>query len=325
MVIFSQDIIHDEDIEVHKRPVCRRMDPAQPGQPLPCRFWCNKKGGVTGDLALRYIKGCVEPALPDLSPENPAILLMDGHGSHFTLELLEHCRAVGLHILLRPPHTTHVLQGEDVVHFGVFKPLYHQAKLMALAAAVLRGKYQLTAGDLLACARGPWEEAFSQHHCLRAWAKTGLVPFTRSVFWDLLENEQQRAKVASAQGIDPSRMEIGGMVGIMFPEVCPNPAGEAGPQPLGDGEQQEGQQRKKRRPALNSSAFWHMPKGVTGDEAYNMIRECTEAKQAKVKATLDKQAERLADKENKKRSDNELGAGVWADLCVPLGTISSIL
>ena len=67
-----------------------------------------------------------------------------------------------------------------------------------------------------------------------------------------------------------------------------------------------------------------MPKGVTGDEAYQMIRECTEAKQAKVKATLDKQAERLADKENKKRSDNELGAGVWADLCTLEREVASL-
>ena len=66
--------------------------------------------------------------------------------------------------------------------------------------------------------------------------------------------------------MDPSRMEVSGMVGIMFPQVCPNPAGEEDPQPRADGVQEEAQ-HKKRRPALNSSAVWHMPKGVTGDDA----------------------------------------------------------
>ena len=112
--------------------------------------------------------------------------------------------------------------------------------------------------------------------------------------------------------MDPSRMEVSGMMGIMFPQVCPNPAGEETPQPAGDGEQQ---QRKQRRPALNSSAFWHMAGGVTGNEAYEMIKECSEAKQAKAKATLDKKAERAANKEARKRADNELGSGVWSDLC----------
>ena len=314
--IFSNDIIHSEDVAEHKRPVCRRLDPANPGKPLPCRFWCNKKGGVTGDLGLRYIKGCVQPALPDLSPDHPAILIMDGHGSHFTLELLQHCRDVGLHIILRPPHTTHVLQGEDVVHFGVFKPKYRQEKLKALSAAVLQGRTCLNAGDLLSCARAPWEEAFNQANCLRAWDKIGVVPFTRRVYWLLLGQEKHRKQLAAAEGIDTNKVEIEGMVRIMYPQVCPNPAaGEECPEAGSDGEQPPGQQRKKRKPAMNSAAIWDKPDGVTGDEALNIIRESTEAKQAKAKATMEKKAERYANKEARQRSDNELGAGVWADLC----------
>ena len=149
------------------RPACRRADPENPGKPLPCRFWANAKGGVTGDLGIRYIKGCVQPCLPDLSPDNPAVLIMDGHGSHFTLELLLHCREVGLHIVLRPPHTTHILQGEDVEHFAVFKPRYQQAKLMAIGRKVAMGSCRLTAGDLLKCAKEPWEHDQCEHDLSR--------------------------------------------------------------------------------------------------------------------------------------------------------------
>ena len=52
--IFSKNIIHageeSSDVALDARPVCRRMDPERPGFPLPCRFWTNAKGGVTGDL-----------------------------------------------------------------------------------------------------------------------------------------------------------------------------------------------------------------------------------------------------------------------------------
>ena len=91
----------------------------------------------------------MEPCIPDLSIENHALLIMHGHGSHFTLELLTCCRSIGLRVLLRPPHTTHILQGEDVVHFNVFKETYHQAKMLKLGAKIFRGTYKLTVADLL--------------------------------------------------------------------------------------------------------------------------------------------------------------------------------
>lgn len=81
--IFSNNIIHEADVALSKHPQCRRPDMADPSQLLPCRFWTNEKGGVTGDLGERYIRGCIEPSIPNLSKENPALLIMDGHSSHF--------------------------------------------------------------------------------------------------------------------------------------------------------------------------------------------------------------------------------------------------
>ena len=110
--IFANNIIHagenDKDVAAHNCPACRRPDPNDASKPMPCRFWTNAKGGVAVDFGIRYIQGCVEPCLLDLSPENPVLLIMDGHGSHFTLELLHYCRARGLHRVLRPPHNPRV-------------------------------------------------------------------------------------------------------------------------------------------------------------------------------------------------------------------------
>ena len=35
------------------------------------------------------------------------------------------------------------------------------------------------AGDLLLCAKEPWERAFDMEHCLKGWRKIGVSPFTR--------------------------------------------------------------------------------------------------------------------------------------------------
>ena len=157
---------------------------------------------------MRYIRGCVEPSIADLSPSNPAILITDGHGSHFTLELLTYCRSIGLHILLRPPHTTHILQGEDVQHFMVFKPAYHQAKMLKIQERALCGTYKLRCSDLLACAKGlrsgsgahsrtAYRDFFSKKNGGRgASGRRGDRPTTFTV----PEASQERVRYASAPG-----------------------------------------------------------------------------------------------------------------------------
>ena len=182
MFIFSKNIIHGEDVS--EKSQCRRV--GVDGQLLPTHFSTNEKGGVTGDLGVRWVRGCLEPCVPDLSPENTVVLIMDGHGSHFTLELLTYCRQVGIVIVLRPQHTTHILQGEDLVHFAVFKPAYHNTKMTALGKKIFKkGAYRLTAADLLKVAKKAWEDAFSPDNCLKAWRVIGVSPFTQNVYWEL--------------------------------------------------------------------------------------------------------------------------------------------
>jgi len=48
---------------------------------------------------------------------------MDGHASHFSLELLEYAQANNIEILGYPPHCTHALQGLDVVCFAKMKDI----------------------------------------------------------------------------------------------------------------------------------------------------------------------------------------------------------
>ena len=183
---------------------------------------------MTDDLGLKYIKSCVEPSLPGLSKDHPAVLIMDGHGSHFTFELLKHCQEIGLHILLRPPHTTHVLQDEDVVNFAVFKSHHQKTKQMALASKILHGEgAQLSPADLLLCARDAWQNAFSQANCLKAWADTGLVPFSQNKVYfnfDLLEDEERKETRATALGVDlASTVTLNGMLSSMYPPMRSNP------------------------------------------------------------------------------------------------------
>ena len=231
-------------------------------------------------------------------------MIMDGHGSHFTLELLKYCRMVGLHIVLRPPHTTHILQGEDVVHFQVFKGKYHQAKLVALAQKVFQhGAYRLSAADLLKVAKAPWEEAFNFENTIKAWSKIGIHPFDQRVYWDLKKKEETTAEVAKMNEINPHLLTVKGMVGIMF-----NVDGAA------DAPPEAGPPQKRKRDNLNSSDLWDLPGGATGDECFELVKTKVEAREEKAKRTAEKKLAAAQKKTDGKAALLSSGAGLVAVL-----------
>src|SRR5271156_3317212 len=55
------------------------------------------------------------------------VLLMDGHSSHYTAELLDYAQANNIVILGYPPHCTHALQGLDVMCFAKMKNCWKEA------------------------------------------------------------------------------------------------------------------------------------------------------------------------------------------------------
>ena len=61
----------------------------------------------------------------DKAAGRPRLLLVDGHNSHYTIEFLQYAREVNINILCYPSHTTHVLQGLDVVAFAILKRRWH--------------------------------------------------------------------------------------------------------------------------------------------------------------------------------------------------------
>lgn len=57
----------------------------------------------------------------------PRLLLVDGHNSHYTVEFIRYARDANIVTLCYPSHTTHVLQGLDVVAFAILKRRWHAA------------------------------------------------------------------------------------------------------------------------------------------------------------------------------------------------------
>jgi len=52
------------------------------------------------------------------------LLILDGHGSHVTMDFIEYCTKNKILLAVFPPHSTHTLQPLDVVMFGALQKAY---------------------------------------------------------------------------------------------------------------------------------------------------------------------------------------------------------
>ena len=52
------------------------------------------------------------------------LLVLDGHGSHITIDVIEYARLNGIHLLCLPSHTSHILQPLDDGVFKSFKSFF---------------------------------------------------------------------------------------------------------------------------------------------------------------------------------------------------------
>jgi hypothetical protein len=63
-----------------------------------------------------------------MSQQNRHFLILDGHGSHVTLEAIEQTYEARLNMITLPSHTSHVMQPLDVSYFSPFKCAFRKEK-----------------------------------------------------------------------------------------------------------------------------------------------------------------------------------------------------
>jgi hypothetical protein len=105
------------------------------------------------------------------------VLLMDGHSSHYTPELLDFARTNNIIILGYPPHCTHALQGLDVVCFARMKEAWKEEihKFEELH------RTKVTKGDFTEVFGKAFLKAFTEATICSAFEKTGVYPFNPEV------------------------------------------------------------------------------------------------------------------------------------------------
>ncbi|KAK3270002.1 hypothetical protein CYMTET_14560 [Cymbomonas tetramitiformis] len=266
------------------------IDPST-GRGYPSTFTANTKGGMTFDLGVHFMRTNVAVMYPDLSRDNPVVVICDGHGSHLTLELLDYCREVGITVVLRPPHTSNISQGEDVRNFAIFKPAFRVSKAIALTRkldTIGDEVPSLGMADMLPCAYEPYQKAFHPEHNKKAWSLIGVYPFTRCVYWTLVEAEKKKvAVVAAAPGVNHEVLSFG------FRRLQSHAHGE-------DGEEGEGAEDQEADEVLEGR--------VTSRELWARGPATSDKSAGIVRAKTMKKKQKEEDKDKRKRVTAEVTA-----------------
>ena len=135
--------------------------------------WSTSNSGWTSDShGFEWLSTLFEPKTRLEDPAARRLLIMDGHGSHITANLIAFCMQTSIDLLILPSHSSHLLQPLDI---SIFAPLKQ-----ALASET-DARCRLDSGRI---PRVEWTEmyikarakAFTQSNILSGWKISGLVP-----------------------------------------------------------------------------------------------------------------------------------------------------
>lgn len=113
------------------------------------------------------------------SKDNPALLILDNHESHLSIETLNLAKSSGVTLLTLPPHTTARLQPLDVGLNAPFKSYYNAA----VDSWMLRNPGQaFTIYHVAQCAGEAYLKAMTPMNITDSFKKCGIYPYDESVF-----------------------------------------------------------------------------------------------------------------------------------------------
>jgi hypothetical protein len=132
-------------------------------------------GWTNNDIGLAWLKQVFDRCTKAKARRSYRLLIIDGHGSHVTMDFIDYCDRNRILLAIFPPHSTHTLQPLDVV---MFKPL--SAAYSAELSAFLhrsQGLSSVAKRDFFSLFWAAWEASFDQQLICKAFEATGLSPF----------------------------------------------------------------------------------------------------------------------------------------------------
>ena len=142
-------------------------------------FSSSPSGWTNNDIGLSWLKQVFDPSTKAKARSSYRLLILDGHGSHLTMDFIDYCDQNKILLAIYPPHSTHTLQPLDV---SLFKPL-STAYSNEVSAFMERsqGLTSMSKRDFFPLFYRAWQASFKETTILKAFEATGLSPFNPEV------------------------------------------------------------------------------------------------------------------------------------------------
>ncbi|XP_047121411.1 MFS-type transporter clz9-like [Schistocerca piceifrons] len=136
-----------------------------------------KTGWMNSKLFVDVMKHFINKS--SSSKDNPALLILDNHESHLSIEVIDAAKGNRVVMLTVPLHTSNKLQPLDVGVFSSFNRTYYSA----LNSKLLHRKgTPLTIYDVAACVKIAHDRSMTPTNKRSAFKKCGIFPFDEDIF-----------------------------------------------------------------------------------------------------------------------------------------------
>jgi hypothetical protein len=136
-------------------------------------------GWTNNDIGLSWLKQVFDRSTKKKTGRSYRLLILDGHGSHLTMDFIEYCNQNRILLAVYPPHSTHTLQPLDVVMFKPFSSAY--SNQVAAFMERCQGLTSMSKRDFYPMFIAAWEASFKKDTILKAFEATGLSPLQPEV------------------------------------------------------------------------------------------------------------------------------------------------
>jgi hypothetical protein len=152
-------------------------------------------GWSNNDIGLHWLKEVFERETRRHASTGYRLLLLDGHGSHVTMDFINYCHDHKILLAVYPPHATHTLQPLDVVMFKPLANAYSTELTQYLQNS--QGLLNITKGDFFPLFWRSWIKVFKPPLVKRSFEATGIHPPNPAVVLNKFAKEGSDSEASS--------------------------------------------------------------------------------------------------------------------------------
>ncbi|KAI5069585.1 hypothetical protein GOP47_0015886 [Adiantum capillus-veneris] len=136
-----------------------------------------KKAWMKGELFKAWLQHFDNAITKSIGKDSRHLLILDGHGSHVSLEVVEQAQAAGIDIMTLPTHTSHKLQPLDVSVFKSLKVQFRKERDIWQQRTTSR---QASKAELASIVAKAIKTSFTESNIKAGFETTSIWPFNPS-------------------------------------------------------------------------------------------------------------------------------------------------